>query len=255
MDWGKAKTVLILSFLFLNILLGYQLWATGWGRSESNTAFIIQETNELLASKNIQLNVEEVPGEAPLLKSFTVRYDELSMDASKQMLSQPVPMGSPFTKNFSRDLMIHTPVRYADHYEIDLIRSDDGVYVFNQIVDKIPLFDSTLQLYEKNNEIVAYKQTYVEVQSGGEQQEQKVISAYTAIRRLAENYLPEGSVIIDVQLGYHGTSFDSETQYMLPFWRIMLADGNPYYVQAYNGEVDEPRENSQPAEDSVQLGS
>lgn len=251
MDWGKAKTVLILSFLFLNILLGYQLWATGWGKSETNTAYVIQETNELLASKNIQLNVEEVPSDSPLLRSFTVRYDEPSMNASKLSLDTPIPMGNPFNKNFSRDLMAQTPVRHADHYEIDLIRSGNGVYVFNQMVERIPLFDSNLKLYEENDQIVAYKQTYVEVQSGGEQQEQRVISAHTAIRRLAENYLSEGSVIIDVKLGYHGTSFDSETQYMLPFWRIMLSDGSPYYVQAYNGEVDEPREPIQLPEDSL----
>jgi len=26
MDWGRAKSVLIVSFLVLNVLLGYQLW-------------------------------------------------------------------------------------------------------------------------------------------------------------------------------------------------------------------------------------
>lgn len=244
MDWGRAKTILILSFLFLNIMLGYQLWTTRWGQTgtESDTAFIIEETSKLLASKNIQLKVEEVPKDAPKLKSFTVQFDEASRNAEKVPLDSPLKWSSPFSKNLARELTSRSSVRYADQYAFDPVRSGNGVYVFNQLVDKIPLFDVTLQLYEENGQITGYKQAYVEVQSGGEQQEQKVISAYTAIRSLAENYLPEGTVIVDVKLGYHGPNFDSETQYMLPFWRITPEEGNPYYVQAYNGEVEESRD-------------
>jgi hypothetical protein len=50
--------------------------------------------------------------------------------------------------------------------------------------------------------------------------------------------LPVGSVITDIQLGYHGQRFDSETQPMLPFWRIVLEKGAPYYVQAFSGAVE-----------------
>ncbi|GIP35991.1 two-component system regulatory protein YycI [Paenibacillus sp. J2TS4] len=244
MDWGRAKTILILSFLFLNLILGYQLWTARWGQlgSESDTAFIIEETNKLLASKQIQLRVEEVPKDAPKLKSFTVQFDEASRNTEIEPLDRPIKLSSPFTKSFFRELTNRSSVRHADQYTYDPMRSRDGIYVFNQMVDKVPLFDVTLQLYEENGQITGYKQAYVEVQSGGEQQEQKVISAYTAIRSLAENYLAEGTVIVDVKLGYHGPSFDSETQYMLPFWRIMLEDGNPYYVQAYNGEVEEAKD-------------
>jgi regulatory protein YycI of two-component signal transduction system YycFG len=104
--------------------------------------------------------------------------------------------------------------------------------------DAVPMFDVTLRLFAEKGEITGYKQAFVEVQSGVEQKEQKVISAYTAVRTLVESYLSAGSIIKDIQLGYHGQRFDSETHPMLPFWRVVLDKGDPYYVQAFSGAVE-----------------
>ncbi|GIP40604.1 hypothetical protein J31TS4_38840 [Paenibacillus sp. J31TS4] len=241
MDWGKAKSILILSFLFLNLLLGYQLWTTYYEQThaETDTTLIVEETNKLLSEKRIQLQAD-VPKDMPKLRSFTVRFlGEQQEDVVP--LSPPVKLANVLSRNFAKELAAKTPVKNASDYALDNVRTQDGVYVFNQVIDKVPMFDVNLILYEKKGEFVGYKQAYVEVQSGGEQKEQKeqkVISAYTAIRSLAETYLEEGSVIKDVRLGYHGQSFDSETRYMLPFWRITPAEGTPFYVQAYIGEVE-----------------
>jgi regulatory protein YycI of two-component signal transduction system YycFG len=103
------------------------------------------------------------------------------------------------------------------------------------------MFDVPLQLFAENGEITGYKQTYVEVKSGGEPTDkagQKIISAYAAVRSLAENYLSEGAVITDIRLGYHGQLYDSEDQTFVPNWRISLSDGEPYYVHAFTGAVE-----------------
>jgi regulatory protein YycI of two-component signal transduction system YycFG len=126
----------------------------------------------------------------------------------------------------------------ATEYQLDHSLEKGDVHVFNQMYGDIPMFDVTLQLFAEKGEITGYKQAYVEVQSGVDQKDQKVISAYTAVRTLAQNYLPAGSVITDIQLGYHGQRFNSETHPMLPFWRIVLDKGDRYYVQAFSGAVE-----------------
>jgi regulatory protein YycI of two-component signal transduction system YycFG len=239
MDWGRAKMVLILSFLFLNLLLGYQMWATRWdpGLLNSNMTALKEETMLQLTNKNIKVLIT-IPKAVPKLRQISVKFAGNNGNPKLVTLQAPIPYTSFTTKNSLRDLALKADIPNALLYQLDLgVHNADG-FVFNQMYMDVPLFDITLQLFAKKAEITGYKQAFVEVQSGVEQKEQKVISAYTAVRSLAENYLPVGSIITDIQLGYHGQKFDSETQPMLPFWRIVVDKGAPYYVQAFSGAVE-----------------
>jgi regulatory protein YycI of two-component signal transduction system YycFG len=241
MDWGRAKMVLILSFLFLNLLLGYQMWVTRWDPTllNSDSKAFKEETKQLLASKNIKV-VKTIPKAVPKLRQISVKFAD---NGSPKLVTLPasIPYTSFTAKNSLRDLAFKADIPNATQYQLDpgLVKKDE--VLFNQMHENVPLFDVTLQLFAKKAQITGYKQAFVEVQSGveqKEQKEQKVISAYTAVRSLAENYLPVGSVITDIQLGYHGQRFNSDTQPMLPFWRIVLEKGAPYYVQAFSGAVE-----------------
>lgn len=239
MDWGRAKMVLILSFLFLNLLLGYQMWVTRWnpGLLNSDMTAFKEETKQLLTSKNIKVLIT-IPKAVPKLRQISVKFADNNGDPKLVPLQAPVAYLNFSSKNSLRDFAFKADIPNASQYQLDLSESKADVFIFNQIFEDVPMFDVTLQLFAKKAVITGYKQAFVEVQSGVEQKEQKVISAYTAVRSLAENYLPAGSVITSIQLGYHGQRFDSETQPMLPFWRIVLDKGAPYYVQAFSGAVE-----------------
>jgi regulatory protein YycI of two-component signal transduction system YycFG len=239
MDWGRAKTVLIISFLFLNLLLGYQMWVTRWDPAILTTDMtgIKDETNKLLASKNIKV-LKTIPKDVPKLGQISVKFANGTGTDTVINLKTPVPYTNFSSKLSLRHLAEAAGIANADSYELDASAGKEGFYQFDQMVDHVPMFDVYLQLIAKNAEITGYKQAFVEVQSDVEQKPQKVISAYTALRSLAENYLPAGSVITDIRLGYHGQRFDSETHPMLPFWRVVLDKGDPYYVQAFTGAVE-----------------
>jgi regulatory protein YycI of two-component signal transduction system YycFG len=98
-----------------------------------------------------------------------------------------------------------------------------------------------MELFEENGFVASYTQSYVEIEQSESNDKQKVIPALIAIKSLVENYLPEGSVIADVQLGYHGQIYDSQTQFMLPSWRIVLDSRLTYYIQAFNGLIEIPQ--------------
>jgi regulatory protein YycI of two-component signal transduction system YycFG len=242
MDWSRAKTILILSFLLLNVLLGYQLWSSRMDRSnlESDTVGIMQEVNKLLASKNIRIQMD-VPKDAPKLNQISVKLNDKYRDGNTTILSKPIRFINLTSKNIPKEFITKAAIEKPEMYQYDSVDGKDSIYVFNQMTSNVPMFDINLKLFVQKGEITGYKQVYVEVQSEGVQKEQKVISAYTAIRSLAENFLAEGSIITDIRLGYHGQQFDSETQYMLPYWRIKLADGSVYFVQAFNGAVEGPQ--------------
>jgi regulatory protein YycI of two-component signal transduction system YycFG len=239
MDWGRAKMVLILSFLFLNLLLGYQLWATRLdpGLLNSGMSALKQETNLLLTNKKISV-LQDIPKAVPKLRQISVKFAGNNGNPSLVNLQTPVSFTNFTSKNSLRDLAFKAEIPNASRYQLDPGSVKNDLFVFDQMHEAVPMFDVTLQLFAKNGEITGYKQAFVEVQSGVDQKEQKVISAYTAIRTLAESYLPTGSVIKDIQLGYHGQRFDSETHPMLPFWRVVLDKGESYYVQAFSGAVE-----------------
>ena len=58
MDWGRAKSVLILAFLLLNVLLGYQLWMDVRERLQpnNNVTELSPETLAVIKQKGIELS-------------------------------------------------------------------------------------------------------------------------------------------------------------------------------------------------------
>lgn len=242
MDWGRAKSVLIVSFLLLNILLGFQLYNSRWDKTASqNSAVIQEETLKLLDSRNIRIEVKKVPKDTPKLRSVYSR--------EKINHSDPVKVDSPFSASTllrnspSKKAMEAAGIEKPGDYELDSAAGVKGEKrVYYQMYEGLPMFDVPLELLEQNGKITGYKQAYVEVQSGVDVQEQEVISAYTALRSLAENTQETNYAIVDIRLGYHGQKFNTETQYMLPSWRIIRENGDIYYVQAYTGAVEQPAE-------------
>lgn len=238
MAWGRAKTILILTFLLLNLLLGYQLWIdaniTG---VYFEKAEIREETHQLLKSRGIQWN-REIPGETPELREFTITLAPGASGIRRIELDNPLTRGQIFTsKEVSEEVSSRIP-NFSD-YEYDPVLSSDAVYVFNQLYEGRPMFEITLKLFSRGSEIFAYEQLHGEIEVGEQTEEHQVLSAYKAVGFLAENVLEAGSVIEEVRLGYHGQVFDSDVRVLAPKWRIATADGEVYYVHAINGEVEQ----------------
>jgi regulatory protein YycI of two-component signal transduction system YycFG len=244
MDWGRAKMILILSFFLLNIVLGYQLWTTRSDLLEfdANTASAAEEIQRLIKSKNIQISAE-LPKEAPRLKEIVVRFDEKGSSDKQVMLATPFKYSPMLSKSSQKDAAARAQIPNFDKYQYDPILSANGTYVFHQLYGTLPMFEVRLELIEQNGLIVAYRQEHVDDQSPGDQKEQKVISPYTVLRSLIETYFPSGTVVSSIKLGYHGQDYNTQTRFMVPYWRVSLGNGDNYYVHAFNGAVEPPQKN------------
>ena len=90
MEWARAKTILIVTFFLLNVILGYQLWIqTNVAGTYFEHAEIREEMNQLLRGMNIRLE-KEIPRETPHLREITV-----SLSGSPDS-STVIPLERPF---------------------------------------------------------------------------------------------------------------------------------------------------------------
>lgn len=238
MDWGKAKSVLIVSFLLLNILLGFQLWRDVQDRNESSAAFagLTDEIRAVMQEKQIRLDTK-IPAETPVLRT-TISFNKSTVTDNKPLLPTMDTKMIFNRKQFTQQLK--NQIVYVDQYELDPIMSSAGVFVLHQKYEDYPMFEMKLDLLYKNQMIDAYRQSYVNVFEGIGEQAEQVLSAYKAIGSLIEKYLHNGSVIQDIRLGYHGQSFNSQTQVFAPYWRITIEGGAVYYMHAISGAVEDP---------------
>lgn len=240
MEWGRAKSILILAFLMLNLLLGYQLWQSKLKLPDESTdiELIAEEVLNTATLKNISLEAV-VPTETPRMNEITVMFGEAGRDGAEVQFDVPIPYVSLLTGSEVWEVVAERIPNFAA-YRLDPFTSGSGVVVLHQLANGYPMFDVRLEVKVEQQRLVSYKQHYVDIQESDQVTEQKVLSAYLAIGRLVENYLRPGTVITEVQLGYHGQIFNSETQVLAPTWRIMTNDGEMYYVHAINGSVETP---------------
>ncbi|MFD2672177.1 two-component system regulatory protein YycI [Marinicrinis sediminis] len=237
MEWGRAKTILILAFLGLNLVLGYQLWVVKKDvlGTQLHSPEVTQQTEALLEAKSVTV-LGDIPQQTPKAGEITVRFSDQEDQLGDAMLRLPVEERV-LMEQMEQDLIKH--VQGMDQYERDAVMDEEGILMYNQLFEGLPMFEVNLKLYKENDEIYGYAQQYVEVLPGDSEKNQTVLSAYTALQLLAENYLVPGTVVEDIRLGYHGKIYNSDTQVMAPKWRFTLEDGTIYYLHAINGEVEE----------------
>lgn len=237
LEWGRAKTILIMAFVILNLLLVFQL-------SENTQDITVQnvdmeafsdEVRALMQNKKIAIQAD-MPAVSGPLQQITVTYENGGVLLNKQPLSKPIEAEVPLNSTeFYNRLQMRVSGLEMSEYQYDEQMTNKNIIVYHQLYEGLPMFEVNLRLYRENGNVVAVSRDRVTIESMGEQ---KLISSYTAVSTLVENYLPDGAVVEQVQLGYHGQLYNSEKQFLTPFWRVILADQSKYYVHAINGAVE-----------------
>ncbi|TVX99926.1 two-component system regulatory protein YycI [Cohnella terricola] len=243
MDWRRAKSVLIVSFLLLNIVLGYQLW-NEW-RERLNTAVnwtsLPPETLQIMRDKNIQVDDNaKIPTETPSMRELTYTFKQRAgvADRDRKPISPSPETRIVFDEGLGQALGGIIPE--LDRYTLDQLGSREGAYfVFNRMDAGWPMFDIHLNLFYNEQRIRSFTQDLVEIKPSAGAKDQQVLSATKALAKVIERNLPAGSVIKEIRLGYHGEIFEgAKDQVSYPSWRVLLENGEEvYYVNAISGEV------------------
>lgn len=123
MDWAKAKTILIVSFIIINILLVYTLMQDNIQVDQTLNEDFIEDVIELLGNKEIVLETE-IPRETPSLYSLIVKYENID----------PANLNASFFKDQA-------------HIE----KEGEGLVELSHDMESITLINKKLLMYESKN--------------------------------------------------------------------------------------------------------
>jgi regulatory protein YycI of two-component signal transduction system YycFG len=251
MDWSRAKTILIVTFLLLDLFLGYQVIMSQ--NRDIETApqgeLIPSSLEELLKTRNIKLDTE-IPSETPEMNYVNVRFTSFAhhlQTLTGQILGQqgvgvmvkfnePVPLSN-FVNKTEMLKSLEPYAAYARDYVFDAKRSSSTVQRYVQKYGKYVIFSAPLEIVLAQDRMIGYKQIHVQIVNQGTGR--KIIPAFTAVRTLLDNgYIRYGEKILDVSIGYYGHMYDADIQVLAPVWRVVHSEG-VHYVNGLTGAVEQ----------------
>ncbi len=248
MDWGRAKTILILSFLCLNLFLGYQLWEEKKQQSIQGqiSQLQIDELEQRLRDADIIFSEESILDKMPEMSNMKVLVKDLRELGFNQAVGQinwenhqleaffKQPIALPEVEA-DRNTLYLSYVPLFDQYQIDVDRSTSEMPIFLQNINGYPVFTSTLQLTIDEQGWSGYKQSYYNPEEKGASRQ--VVSAYTTLAVLLENGIFEaGEEVQQVRLGYTIEQLDTDVQFLVPAWRVVHTNGI-HYINGFTGMV------------------
>lgn len=243
MDWGRAKNVLIYAFLGLNLLLCYQLWIDLRDQVSANLDFtsLSEETQAVMEQKGIRI-LCPIPAATPQLPNITYRYSAEEQNDLPVKLVDPIDSKLIYSSFSELSKALVDQIPDIANYRFDSQESEVGKFVLHPLVDnQWSLFRVRLELINSDQKIVAYRWPEIEIGTSSSDKEQKVLPASQALSSLIEKYFPADSVVKEIELGYYGELFNSESQVASPMWRFMLDNGSAYYVDAISADIISPK--------------
>ncbi|GGE05824.1 hypothetical protein GCM10011571_03680 [Marinithermofilum abyssi] len=240
MDWSRAKTILILAFLALNLFLSYQLFQARGEQSQTRniTENTQEELEQLAREKNIHLQADIPQGlpQVTFLEARTTRMGKgwrLNPDGSYTKTFHPaVPIREKGLEQTLRSLVAH-----YDSYRLSNEDSTKTKRVYYQMNEDLPLFDARMQVDIKDGRIQSVNILHFTIKKGDRAGSQGVNALSALISLIEKGQIDKGDTVTHVKLGYHGQSYDAKARVLPPVWRIETQD-QTYYVNALTGSSE-----------------
>lgn len=236
MDWSRAKTILIISFTLLNMLLGYQLWVSWHEQNRDNVvnSQAVKELNQLLTAGQIELR-DTLPMD--LEKMGYLQIEVVQQDEDWKPLWPPVDVPPAGGNEEEVTEALQDQIKQLSAYELDQAAVADKKWIYYQLLGHFPVYVAPVELRRIGHQLDAYRQVRVKVTS--RERTTTVVAPHAALKSVVEAQLiPAGSVIEEVRLGYIGQLDAQEPQFLVPVWRVFAAGKDPIYVNALTGGLE-----------------
>ncbi|MCF6094648.1 two-component system regulatory protein YycI [Microaerobacter geothermalis] len=233
MDWSKAKSILIVAFLLLNIFLVYQnLNKEGILQKNLGQDELVSETLSLLQEKQIVITAPLPKENSPL----PYLYVNMTNQEEKRVTIDKT-LSSP-TNVEEINKVLEEKIPWFKEYIYLPSLSTGQTLTYIQTFQQIPLFGAELNVFLKNNRITGYNQILYRVINIGEKR--PTISYYMAIRTLVDNgIIGNKESITDIKLGYYGQVNNTDgVQVLVPVWRV-THDSGVHYINGITGGIEE----------------
>lgn len=254
MDWSKAKTIFIITFMLLNAFLFIQLNAIK-SAHQINTIYEVpfqERLNDMnivvdvemeeeqlegyyIVGKDISIHpniVEQLTKQEALLVNETTIYSVLDEPFELKGEDWLTPLNQFVMETVYQGELYHFAGINEATDEIVYLQKYDGKVMYS--FDEAPL---VLKL-EENNKVIAYQQSIIEVNEQG--REQEFLSGFKAIEKLLnEQIIRANNTITRVELGYYSFFRPlGDVQVFAPMWRVTV-EGESYLVNAIDGSLQD----------------
>lgn len=232
MDWGKTKNIFIISFLLLNLILGYQLYIKYNSYNQIWTLDSNEELKRILTKNSIVLNID-MPKETPEINFLRV---------SNNLLSNNNSINHTNDLNINRDklgLILDEKINNFNEYEYSIVESNNkNLFVYYQVNNGYLFFDAKMIVEIDQNGDIRYRQNYFEVINLG--MGKQVISSTSALKiAIEQQIIPPYSKIDNMELGYRGQANQTAIQDLIPVWGIVYKINNDDYITYINAITGE----------------
>jgi hypothetical protein len=277
-DLSRAKTILIVAFLTLNLFLGYRLWLSPQGlqagraltgeEAEAARETLLEAGFEMLAPIPRQiprlslLHVssvphnnnswvgkffgEDVPGtvtdEMSTLYIMGQESVEVAQNGLITYLSVAVDDSAGEDSRQIAERFMRDRGLWQDDLRLDQTISRDAAgsarYRYVQTYQGFPLFFSSVEVLVTDGSVSELTLFRV-APLGFSNHEIQVISAADAVATfVSQNPNFPDKRISDISLGYYSQNYDAERWEIVPVWRIAALDGTMFFVNAFTGEAE-----------------
>lgn len=256
MHWGQIKTLLILSFLVLDIYLFVQFMDK---KEESDIGVLEQQPSTIEEKLNTEdITFQDLPEqeyeEAFIsVKQQMFKEDELSSFNRYELqdtylltnytlvseLDEPIQIQDD-SKGEEITEMFNEIVYYPEEYSFWNWNKEMNILIFFQNKMDRPVYYNqnglVLLFLNDNNEVIFYIQTMLgETEPIAEKM--KLMKPIRAIETLYDNNkLQSGDDITRVNIGFHTrVPFESGVQVFAPIWKVNVNQEKDYFVNAIEG--------------------
>jgi len=255
-DWSRTKSIFIVTFLCLNLFLGYQLYEK---QEQGNINVMLDVTlPERLEYNRIEIdidNADEIVEGAPItgtVRSFQEDFFESILDRQEPVMLDETTLRSTLDSppqlvdanlTASVGAFLQQYIYEGEQYEIAEYNEEEQYIGLYQVykerkIDQYERDDFHLILYVSDDfKVESYEQRYMTI-TEQEGREQELLSPLKAINRLLdEHQIRQETKITEAELGYYSKiQLEANFQVYAPVWRIQ-ANGKYFFVDALNGEV------------------
>lgn len=255
MDFRRSTIVLIIGFLFLDILLFSIFWQMKREiKAPLNTNINVMEQmkNDGIVVNGGSTSVETLPiiqltseNLEPQLNSLQNQVVSFEKGLISSQLKTPLLLTTELTSNPTQESFIELTsfvenggVINGDQYIWVNYNSSAKKVVYAQQIDQVPIMDGTSQLIftlNENNQVIGYEQTFAGIfEILG--RNRSLITSQKAIEILyLAGRIPSKSTILTVQLSYYQSLWLKDLMIYSPAWYIEIRQSDG---QVVNRRVD-----------------
>jgi len=238
MDWSRAKTLLIVAFVALNLFLTVQLiqaWAEKSQMQNGNDS-IRRELSQILREKKI--TTPDIPRNSPPVSVLEARIDPPGEGWTQhpdgsygKTFHPPLALSGPD----QLDALLEKQVPSFDDYQLVSRKGRTRIYI--QYWKERPLYGSRLEVKLSDAKFLqSLELVHLSIKEGKDVQT-PVPASFALLNLVESGKVPKGTNFTHIELGYHGQSYDAKTRVLSPVWKFSTADGRTYYVNALTGAL------------------